>query len=236
MSDLPKGLRKRAEESVSVLRAAVAEYKNVCYANSLGAESMVLMDLISQSVPEVEMFTIDTGRLFPETYDLIARLQHRYGRDVMRIYYPQTSRVEGWVTENGINGFRDGVEQRRDCCRVRKVEPFRRAVAGRDAWVTGIRRGQSASRALAAPIEWDGEYGLHKVSPMLDWSETDVWDYIRKNRLPYNILHDTGFPSIGCAPCTRAIAAGEDSRAGRWWWERSESRECGLHPRRQIPA
>jgi phosphoadenosine phosphosulfate reductase len=236
MADLPKSLRKRAEDSVSVLRAAVAEYKNVCYANSLGAESMVLMDLISQSAPEVSMFTIDTGRLFPETYELIARLQHRYGLGVMRIYYPETDRVEGWVSQNGINGFREGVERRRDCCGVRKVEPFRRAVAGHDAWVTGIRRGQSASRALAAPVEWDAAYGLHKVSPLLDWSETDVWDYIRKNRLPYNSLHDTGFPSIGCAPCTRAIAAGEDVRAGRWWWERPESRECGLHPRRRIPA
>jgi phosphoadenosine phosphosulfate reductase len=234
--ELPKHLRKRADDSVSLLRAAVADYKNVCYANSLGAESMVLMNLIAQSVPEVEMFTIDTGRLFPETYDLIARLQHRYGRDSMRIYSPAADQVEGWVGQNGINGFRDGLEQRRDCCRVRKVEPFRRAVSGRAAWVTGIRRGQSASRALAAPVEWDSEHGLHKVSPLLDWSEEDVWDYIRKNRLPYNVLHDTGFPSIGCAPCTRAVAAGEDDRSGRWWWERPESRECGLHPRRHIPA
>lgn len=236
MAELPKSLRKRADDSVSVLRDALADYKNVCYANSLGAESMVLMDLIAQSAPEVEIFTIDTGRLFPETYDLIARLQHRYGRGAMRIYYPEADRVEGWVTENGINGFREGLEQRRDCCKVRKVEPFRRAVAGRGAWVTGIRRGQSASRALAASVEWDGEYGLHKISPLLDWSEMEIWDYIRKNRLPYNILHDTGFPSIGCAPCTRAVAVGEDARAGRWWWERPESRECGLHPRRQVPA
>jgi phosphoadenosine phosphosulfate reductase len=236
MSNLPKNLRARAADSVSVLRTAVAEYKDVCYANSLGAESMVLMDLISQSAPEVEMFTIDTGRLFPETYELIARLQQRYGRAAMQIYSPEADQVEGWVGENGIDGFRDSLEQRRDCCLIRKVEPFRRAVAGRGAWITGIRRGQSASRALAAPIEWDGVYGLHKVSPLLDWSETDIWDYIRKNRLPYNILHDIGFPSIGCAPCTRAVAAGEDARAGRWWWERPESRECGLHPRRQIPA
>jgi phosphoadenosine phosphosulfate reductase len=119
---------------------------------------------------------------------------------------------------------------------VRKVEPFRRAIAGRSAWVTGIRRGQSASRAQAAPVEWDREYGLHKVSPLLEWSENEVWDYIRKKRLPYNALHDSGFPSIGCAPCTRAVQPGEDARAGRWWWERSESRECGLHPRRRQTA
>jgi phosphoadenosine phosphosulfate reductase len=236
VSDLPKGLRQRAEDSISLLRAAVADYKSVCYANSLGSESMVVMDLIARAVPEIEMFTIDTGRLFPETYDLIARLQHRYGREVLRIYYPETGQVEGWVAENGINGFRDGADQRRACCGVRKIEPFRRAVSGRGAWVTGIRRGQSASRALAAPVEWDGEYGLHKVSPLLDWSEKEVWDYIRKNKLPYNVLHDIGFPSIGCAPCTRAVQVGEDARSGRWWWERPDLRECGLHPRRAIPT
>jgi phosphoadenosine phosphosulfate reductase len=233
--ELPTSLRERAEGSISQLRAAVASYKNVCYANSLGAESMVLTDLIWEAVPQIEIFSIDTGRLFPETYDLIDRLQRRYSRK-LRIYYPEAARLEEWVGQNGINGFRNGMEERRSCCAVRKVEPFRRALAGRDAWVTGIRRGQSASRALAAPIEWDREYGLHKVSPLLDWSEKEIWDYIRKKRLPYNSLHDIGYPSIGCAPCTRAVQPGEDARAGRWWWERADSRECGLHPRRPIPA
>lgn len=233
--ELPKGLRERADESVTRLRDAVTEYKNVCYANSLGLEAMVLTDLIWSAVPEIEIFTIDTGRLYPETYDLIERVQSRYGQK-LRVYYPAARELENWVDENGINGFRDGFEQRRGCCNLRKVEPFRRAVSGRGAWVTGIRRGQSASRALAAPVEWDREYGLHKVSPLLDWSETEIWDYIRRKRLPYNVLHDRGFPSIGCAPCTRAVQPGEDERSGRWWWERSESRECGLHPRRQSPA
>jgi phosphoadenosine phosphosulfate reductase len=232
VSELPRALKQRAEVSIGLLRAAVADYKNVCYANSLGSESMVLTDLIAQAVPEIEMFTIDTGRLFPETYDLIGRVQRRYGVNALRVYYPSTERVEGWVTENGINGFRDGLEQRQGCCAVRKTEPFRRAVAGRGAWVTGIRRAQSASRALAASVEWDSEYGLHKVSPLLDWSENEIWDYIRKKKLPYNVLHDVGFPSIGCASCTRAVQPGEDARAGRWWWERSDLRECGLHPRR----
>jgi len=236
MSELPEVLRKRAEESISLLRAAVADYKHVCYANSLGSESMVLTDLIRGAVPEIEMFTIDTGRLFPETYDLIARLQQRYGRDALRIYYPETAQVEAWVGQNGIDGFRDGLEKRRACCTVRKVEPFRRALSGRGAWVTGIRRGQSASRALAAPVEWDGEYGVHKVSPLLDWSDREVWDYIRKKRLPYNVLHDVGYPSIGCASCTRAVEPGEDARSGRWWWERADQRECGLHPRRRVPT
>ena len=131
---------------------------------------MVLTDLVWGSVPEIEMFSVDTGRLYPETYELIERVQQRYGR-ALTLYYPKTEDLEGWVGKNGINGFRQGLEQRRGCCAVRKVEPFRRAVAGRGAWVTGIRRNQSASRALASPVEWDGEYGLHKVSPLLDWSE-----------------------------------------------------------------
>jgi phosphoadenosine phosphosulfate reductase len=235
VSELSPSLQTRAENSISQLRAAVAEYKNVCYANSLGPESMVLTDLIWEAVPQIEIFTIDTGRLFPETYELIERLQQRYSR-FLRIYHPEAANIHGWVEKHGINGFRDGIEQRRGCCVVRKVEPFRRAISGRGAWVTGIRRGQSASRALAAPVEWDGEYGLHKISPLLDWSERDIWDYIGRKRLPYNTLHDIGFPSIGCAPCTRAVQPGEDPRSGRWWWERADSRECGLHPRRKISA
>jgi phosphoadenosine phosphosulfate reductase len=231
MSELPKALRDRAHDSISQLRAAVSQYKNVCYANSLGAESMVLTDLIWGSVADIEIFTLDTGRLYPETYDLIERVQRHYGRR-LRIYYPDTAKLEDWVEQHGINGFRDGLEQRLGCCAVRKVAPFRRAVAGRAAWVTGVRRGQSPSRALAAPVEWDAEYGLYKVSPLLDWSERDIWDYIRDRRLPYNRLHDIGYPSIGCASCTRAVRPGEEDRAGRWWWENADARECGLQPRR----
>jgi phosphoadenosine phosphosulfate reductase len=241
MFELSKALQARVQVSVSQLQSALAEFKNVCYANSLGPESMVLTDLIWGSVEgtdaaalaAIEIFSIDTGRLFPETYDLIERVQLRYGR-ALRIYYPEAADLEGWVHTNGINGFRDGVDQRRGCCAIRKVEPFRRAVAGRGAWITGIRRAQSAGRAMAAPVAWDGEYGLHKVSPLLDWTEKEVWEYIRRKRLPYNTLHDQGFPSIGCAPCTRAVQPGDDQRSGRWWWERSESRECGLHPRTQV--
>jgi phosphoadenosine phosphosulfate reductase len=235
MSELPEALRERAKQCITQLQAAVSEFKNVCYANSLGAESVVLTDLIWTAVPDIEIFSVDTGRLFPETYDLIERIQRRYDRR-LRIYYPEAGDLETWVGDHGINGFRDGLEQRRGCCAVRKVEPFRRAIAGRGAWVTGIRRGQSASRALAAAVEWDGEHGLHKLSPLLEWSDKDIWDYIRKKRLPYNTLHDTGFPSIGCAPCTRAVQPGDDARSGRWWWERADSRECGLHPRRGRPA
>jgi phosphoadenosine phosphosulfate reductase len=233
--ELPKGLRERADASISQLQAAVGEYGSVVYANSLGAESVVLTDLIWGSVPEIDVFSIDTGRLYPETYDLIERVQSRYGR-TLRMYYPEAVDLEEWVNANGINGFRDSVDLRHGCCGIRKVGPFRRAVAGKAAWVTGIRREQSPSRAMAATVEWDSEYRLHKVSPLLEWSETEIWDYIRKKRLPYNSLHDTGFPSIGCAPCTRAVQAGEAERSGRWWWERPELRECGLHPRRKGPA
>jgi phosphoadenosine phosphosulfate reductase len=237
--DLPSPLSALATESLGQLRAAVAEYKNVSYANSLGSESMVLTDLIwsaePELVPAVDVFTVDTGRLFPETYDLIDRLQQRYGRP-LRILYPDSAELEAWVERNGINGFRDGLEERRECCGIRKVEPFSRAIAGRAAWITGIRRGQSASRALAAPVEWDARYGLHKVSPLLEWTDQDIWEYIRLRRLPYNPLHDLRFPSIGCAPCTRAVEPGDDERSGRWWWERADSRECGLHPRRKVAA
>jgi phosphoadenosine phosphosulfate reductase len=234
VSGLSKITSERAELTLQRLRAAVLEFKNVCYANSLGAESVVLTDLIWGFVPQIELFSIDTGRLYPETYDLIERLQHRYGR-TLRIYYPEASDVEDWVGKHGINGFRDGVSQRQGCCSVRKIDTFRRAIAGRDAWITGIRRGQSAGRAAAAALAWDAAYGLHKISPLLDWTEDEVWEYIRKKRLPYNALHDSGFPSIGCAPCTRAVQPGEEERAGRWWWERSDSRECGLHPRQPRP-
>jgi phosphoadenosine phosphosulfate reductase len=235
VSSLSKTTSERAARTLEQLKGALSEFKNVCYANSLGAESVVLTDLIWSFVPNIEVFSIDTGRLYPETFDLIERLQSRYGRK-LRIYYPEASKVEDWVGKNGINGFRDGVSQRQGCCAVRKVEPFRRAIAGHGAWVTGIRRAQSAGRALAAPVAWDAEYGLHKVSPLLDWTEDEVWEYIRKKRLPYNSLHDSGFPSIGCAPCTRAVQPGDDTRSGRWWWERSDSRECGLHPRQPRPV
>lgn len=232
-SDLPENLRERVADSISQLQLAVLEYKKVCYANSLGAEAIVLTDLIWGHVPEIEIFSIDTGRLFPETYELVRRLEERFVRK-LRFYYPRAEHLEEWVGANGINGFTEGLRQRRECCNIRKVEPFRRALSGQGAWVTGIRRSQSASRSLAACVEWDAEHGLHKVSPLLDWSEKEVWEYIRRRRLPYNALHDSGFPSIGCAPCTRAIRPGDGERAGRWWWERSDSRECGLHPGRGL--
>lgn len=231
MSELPELLRDLVTDSIRQLRDGVAQYKKVCYASSLGAESMVLTDLIWTHVPQIEIFTVDTGRLYPQTHDLIERLQRRYGR-ILKIYYPSAGAVESWVAGNGVNGFRDGLQQRLGCCAVRKVEPFRRAISGFGAWISGIRAEQSANRALAQALEWDPAHGLHKLSPLLAWSGRDVWRYIHATQLPYHELHDAGFPSIGCAPCTRAVPAGADPRSGRWWWERAESRECGLHPRR----
>jgi phosphoadenosine phosphosulfate reductase len=212
------------------LHSAVAEYGRVVYSSSLGAESIVLTDIIWSHVPQIDIFTIDTGRLPEETYELLGRLQGRYKR-TMRVVYPDAKALEELVSAQGINGFYNSLDARVSCCRVRKVEPFKRAIAGYGAWVTGVRHEQSATRAQATPVEWDDKNGLYKVSPILDWTEEQIWQYIRARKLPYNSLHDRQYPSIGCQPCTRAIQPGESRRAGRWWWEQPESRECGLHPR-----
>ncbi len=216
------------------LAAALTRHGRLIYSNSLGAEAMVLTDIIWTHLPQIEMFSIDTGRLHEETYGLLQKLQQRYGRKI-RVVYPDAQALEQLVARQGINGFYENLAARLDCCRIRKVEPFRRAISGFPVWITGVRREQSQGRALGEPEEWDAEYGLYKLSPLIDWSEEDVWQYIRAHRLPYNALHDRQYPSIGCAPCTRAIQPGESRRAGRWWWEQPESRECGLHPR-QLPA
>jgi phosphoadenosine phosphosulfate reductase len=223
-------LEQKATAVRELLASAVQEYGKVVYANSLGAEAMVLTDIIWTHVPQIDIFSIDTGRLHEETYDLLEKLERRYKKR-LRIVYPETQRIEKLISVQGVNGFYHSIEARQSCCATRKIEPFKRAISGYSAWVTGVRREQSAARALGKPIEWDASYNLHKVSPLLEWTEEQVWQYIRARQIPYNSLHDKQFPSIGCAPCTRAILPGEDQRAGRWWWEQSESRECGLHPR-----
>ena len=212
------------------LLTAVREHGRVVYSNSLGAEAMVLTDLIWTHVPEIDLFSIDTGRLHQETYDLLEKLERRYKRS-LRVVYPDAHSLERLAASQGVNGFYHSLDARLSCCQVRKVEPFKRAIAGYGAWITGVRREQSATRAKAQPVEWDEEYGLYKVSPLIEWSEAEVCQYIRAHKLPYNILHDRQYPSIGCSPCTRATQPGESRRAGRWWWEQPESRECGLHPR-----
>ncbi len=226
-------LETLVQDSRALLEHAVREYKDVVYSNSLGAEAMVLTDIIFTHVPEIEMFTLDTGRLHDETLALLDRVERRYQRRI-QLFYPDAAAIENYVRENGINGFYLGVEERQSCCHIRKVEPFKRAIAGRKAWVTGVRREQSAERALGESISWDERYGLWKISPMLEWTEQDVWAYIKARNLPYNALHDKGYPSIGCAPCTRPVEPGADPRSGRWWWENPDSRECGLQPRRRV--
>jgi phosphoadenosine phosphosulfate reductase len=228
-------LTARIEASVGLLRQAVAEHGQVVYANSLGAEAIVLTDLICTEVPQIDIVTIDTGRLPEETLELLERLERRYQRRI-RVFYPDARAVERYVREHGINGFYNSLEERLSCCQIRKVEPFRRAIAGYGAWVTGVRREQSEQRASGQALAADAHYGLVKVSPLLEWSEADIWTYILAKKLPYNPLHDRGYPSIGCAPCSRAIEPGQDQRAGRWWWEQPDSRECGLHPRKRPAA
>jgi phosphoadenosine phosphosulfate reductase len=229
MAELTNELEQQAAAVRALLSDALARHGRLVYSNSLGAEAMVLTDIIWSHLPQIEVFSIDTGRLHEETYELLERLQRRYQRRV-RVVYPDAAELERLVARQGVNGFYHGVAARLECCRVRKVEPFRRAIAGFPAWVTGVRREQSAGRAHGRDVEWDTEHGLYKISPLLEWSEAQVWQYIRRKRLPYNALHDRQYPSIGCSPCTRAIQPGESRRAGRWWWEQPESRECGLHP------
>ena len=213
-----------------MLQDAVHNYGRVVYASSLGSESVVMTDLIIKHAPHIDIFTVDTGRLPEATLDLLGRIEKHYRRRI-RVVFPEAQRVQNYVADHGINGFYDGLSQRQACCHVRKVEPFQRAIVGYNAWVTGVRHEQSVQRALTQPIEFDSRYRLQKINPLLPWTQQDMWDYIRERNLPYNTLHDQGFPSIGCSPCTRAIVPGQDERAGRWWWETPESRECGLQPR-----
>jgi phosphoadenosine phosphosulfate reductase len=233
-----------------LLRQGLNGNHRLTYASSLGAESVVLTDLIASDFPQIDIFTIDTGRLPEETHALLEQLERRYRLpsspgghedaterpERIRVVYPDALALERLVGRDGINGFYESLEARLECCRVRKIEPFRRAILGYSAWITGVRRRHSAERARTSPIEWDAEHGLQKISPLLDWTDGDVWQYIRSRGLPYNSLLDQGYTSIGCAPCTRAVRAGEDFRAGRWWWERSASRECGLQGPRKPAA
>jgi len=218
----------KVEQAKALLRKIAGEYSPAVFANSLGAEDMVLTDLILGEKLDIEIFSLDTGRLPLETYDLIAKVKEHYGL-ALKLYYPRHDLIETYTRQNGINAFYESVELRKGCCHVRKVEPLQRALAGKKAWITGMRAQQSATRD-GLPIQtFDDGNGLEKFNPLADWSEKEVWAYIRLNEVPYNALHDKFYPSIGCAPCTRAITPGEDIRSGRWWWENPESKECGLH-------
>jgi phosphoadenosine phosphosulfate reductase len=201
----------------------------VVFSTSLGQEDQVITQLIaSQNLP-IQIFSLDTGRLFPETLELLSRTEAKYKLRI-KVYYPTTSSVEKLVSEIGINGFYESVENRKSCCFARKVEPLKRALSGNEIWITGLRAEQSANRSEMKRIEWDESNQIIKYNPLMDWSFDQMVAYINEHKIPYNLLHDQGFVSIGCAPCTRAILPGEDARAGRWWWEDSK-KECGLHSR-----
>ena len=212
----------------ATLQRVADQFAPAVFASSLAAEDMVLTDMILRAGLPIAIFTLETGRLHAETLAVLDRIKETYGYDVTP-YRPQAEAVEAYVKQNGLNAFYDSVEMRKECCRIRKVEPLNRALAGKRAWVTGQRRAQSTTRAELDVQEQDEAHGMIKFNPLADWSEEDVWHYIRSNNVPYNALHDKGYPSIGCEPCTRAIQPGEDVRAGRWWWENPESKECGLH-------
>ena len=219
-----------------LLAIAEKNHSPVAFASSFGAEDMVVLDLIARDGLAIPVFTLDTGRLPQATHDLIARVKKDYGIAI-HAYAPWPETVDAYVEQHGIDGFYDGVEQRKACCAVRKVEPLKRALAGKRAWVTGLRREQADSRATVEEVERDVAHNLWKYSPLADWTNDDVWQYLRDNQVPYNALHDRGYPSIGCEPCTRAVKAGEHPRAGRWWWEiEGAKKECGLHviPIREV--
>ena len=217
-------------DASGIIKLAFDEFSSkVTFATSLGEEDQVITDMISKIAPGIEIFTLDTGRLFAETYELMARNQKKYSKLNFKFYYPDTKHVEEMVAAKGINLFYESVENRKLCCHVRKVEPLQRALAGKDAWITGLRRQQSVSRVDDQSIEWDGANNKLKINPLINWSLEQVHDYIKKHQVDVNPLHGRGFISIGCAPCTRAVQPGEDIRAGRWWWEEPQQKECGLH-------
>ena len=243
--------QQRIDEAVALLKRIEDELAPAAFANSLGAEDMVLTDLIARHAPGIEMFTLDTGRLHEETYRLMQKVADQYDQP-LRVYFPQPEAVQQYATGHGINAFYESIELRKSCCQVRKVEPLGRALKGKAAWITGLRREQAVTRRDLPEREFDAAHGIEKFNPLAAWSEAEVWAYLHAYGVPYNELHGRGFPSIGCAPCTRALkgersrpeevllgcalAAGENIRAGRWWWEDPQSKECGLHPAKREKA
>lgn len=218
-------------EPVEVLGHFMEVYGNcIALSSSLSIEDQTLLDMMYKINPQVRVFTLDTGRLFPETYQLIDKTNLHYNIK-MEVFCPQTESLQKFVLEQGINPFYESIEKRHACCQVRKLEPLARAFQGLEVWVCGLRKAQSVTRTNMRMVEWDEKHGLLKVNPLIYWTEEQVWEYIKLNHVPYNKLHDEGYPSIGCEPCTRAVKPGEDIRSGRWWWENPEHRECGLHRR-----
>ncbi|MGP1718567.1 MAG: phosphoadenylyl-sulfate reductase [Methylophilus sp.] len=218
---------KRAQ-ALALLQAAATEFPAITFANSYGAEDMVLTDLIAKENLAIEIFSLDTGRLPAETYTLMGDVEHTYAIKPV-VFFPRHEAVESYVRGKGINAFYESIDLRKACCGMRKVEPLQRALTGKQAWVTGMRAEQATTRSNLPTREYDAGNQLEKFNPLSDWTEKEIWAYIRLHNVPYNALHDQFYPSIGCAPCTRAVAMGEDIRAGRWWWEDPTNKECGLH-------
>lgn len=214
-----------------LLKYFLTEFKGrIALSSSMSIEDQVLTEMVIAIEPETRIFTLDTGRLFPETYDLIDRTSMKYKKNI-EVYFPESADVEKMVKEKGMNLFYSSIENRKYCCDIRKLKPLARAMKSLDVWVTGLRKEQSVTRVDMKIVEWDENNNLLKLNPLINWTEDDVWKRIKEKNIPYNPLHKKGFISIGCQPCTRAILPGEDPRAGRWWWENPETRECGLHKR-----
>ena len=233
MKDQIEALNAKYNQATAeeLLEGFLTEYiYKIALSSSLGIEDQILTNMVCAIDKTTKIFTLDTGRLFPETYDLIHRTNSKYGIK-MNIYFPDATHVEEMVGKKGINLFFESVESRKLCCNIRKIEPLKRAFKGLDVWICGLRREQSVTRHDMQRIEWDEANGLIKLNPLIDWTEAEVIEYVKTHGVPYNPLHDKGFPSIGCQPCTRAIFPGEDIRAGRWWWENPDTKECGLHKR-----
>lgn len=231
MKDIVNKLNERfiGKEPEEVLSYFLEAYRgHIALASSLSIEDQVLTAMICRIRPETRIFTLDTGRVFPETYSLIERTNMTYGIKI-QLFFPDYKQVEKMVAEHGVNLFYENVEKRRLCCHIRKLEPLKRAFDGLKVWICGLRHEQSVTRTDIRMVEWDEPHRLLKLNPLINWTEKQVWDYIHGHGVPYNKLHDQGFPSIGCQPCTRAVKPGEDIRAGRWWWENPLHKECGLH-------
>lgn len=228
MSDLSQ--LKQALEGLSLtegLSYMAENYGNVVFSSSFGQEDQVITDAIFKNNLTIKVFTLDTGRLFQETYELMDTTKNKYDKE-FETYFPNTAKVEALVKEKGFNSFYFSVENRKECCGIRKIEPLKRALAGAEIWITGLRSEQSENRSDMEIVEWDANNNVIKFNPLIHWTYEDVLAYIKENRVPDSPLHRKGFISIGCAPCTRAIQEGEHPRAGRWWWEASQ-KECGLH-------
>ena len=227
-----EGLNKdfKDKSPQQVLEWALEKFNpKIALASSFGAEDIVLIDMMKKINSDARIFTLETGRLHKETYDLMDKVKTQFGN--LEVYYPDTVELEDMVRKHGVNLFYNSVEERKLCCRVRKIGSLNRALSNLDAWITGLRQDQAASRNDTPKVEVDSAHrGIIKINPIIDKTSEDIWKYIRENNLPYNALHDSGYPSIGCAPCTRAVKPGEDARAGRWWWESDpNAKECGLH-------